>query len=246
MQAIHKLIPLLLMATSAHVVAQGSSELSYTAETYGFASGDLPIRGLGLVLELVDGSSEAPKLRLFGGPAGHPASISISADSDSARTPQGAKRLIGDSNTVHEGSFDWMGYYEVPLEGPLTEGAQFFAQGTHVGIFDLAGVGQALTQNSNGLQVHVVAPTDTPISVGEFRPHLPQEQAELPGTAGLAERLQRCLNSNGDSTKISLYVEGNGGAGANVGGQGSMEILVQRTSEGTYEVILAADLAVKA
>src|SRR5262245_25596568 len=55
-----------------------SQEPVLSAETFGRASGDVPMRGLGLVLELVQDDPAHPMLRLFGGPAGQPATLFIS------------------------------------------------------------------------------------------------------------------------------------------------------------------------
>lgn len=239
---------ILLLATLASAaVAQDLGNVPYSAETYGGASGDTPLQGLGLVLELVDGQTASPMLRLFGGPAGQNAKILVSMDSAATPGPRGMTRLVGGYRAVFEGSFDWMGYYEVPLEVTYAEGSSFFAQGVHTGIFDLAGEGQPLVQLSNGLHVFTeIEEEDAGLGLDDLRPHLPEVQGILPPTTPLAERLQAYLNSEGDSTSIKLHVEGSGGAGANAGAQIEHEFKVERKAEGVFELTLASDLAAKA
>lgn len=231
----------LLTCTSA-ASAQAGSSISYTPETYGDVSGDVPMRGLGLVLELVDARSDAPKLRLFGGPAGHPAAILIGSDRDDVTCAGGERKLIANVLGTHQGAFDWTGAFEVPLSSVALAGGSFFAQGAHASVFDLGPGGTPLMQFSNGLEV---APTAADIELGfeELLPHLPEDAPMLALTATLAERLQTYLNSPGDSARIELHIEGNGGTGAYIGGAGEQEILVERTTDGFYEVHLSTDLA---
>jgi len=257
------IVCLALASLSAVSVAQDGNSSSYSAETYGEASGDTPLRGLGLVLELVDGESSDPKLRLFGGPAGQAAAIVLSTEAARSEGPRGSTLLVEDQGMTIKGTFDSRGYFEVPVTGQAASIGNFHAQGTHVGIFDLAGDGHPLKQYSNGLRVFPTAEADllrdaVQDSIDARRAWelgdggrlvdedlhvlMPERQKPLGANATLAERLQRYLNSAGDSTKIKLHVE----ASAKLGGEVEVEFLIERTAADLYEVKVSADAAATA
>ena len=234
---------LALLALGSLASAQETPFPTYSAETYGSVSGDVPMRGLGLVLELVDGGTAAPKLRLFGGVPGQPASILVGRAPARIDGPRDMTRLVEGPAYTFRGTFDWLGYFEVPLAGALEPGVSIYAQGVHTGILELAPGGEPLVQLSNGLQVTGNEDEQTTLSFDELLPHLPEDVDDLPLTATLAERLQTYLNSEGDSTKIKLHVEGSGGAFANGGLEGEVELLIERTAGGAYELRMSSDLA---
>src|SRR6185503_17663637 len=81
----------------------------------------------------------------------------------------------------------------------------------------------------------------------DFLPHLP-EARDLSGTSGLAEKLQRMLNSSGDSVRVAVEIEGSVGLGieivdAKAGGKLGIEFTIERTEDGLYEVEVGADIA---
>lgn len=239
------LCTLISLSLGAIASAQTGSFTPYSAETYGGVSGDVPMVGLGLVLELVDGDTAAPTLRLFGGPAGQEAAIMLSTGRAAAPGPHASQRLIEESRITYRGAFDWRGYYEVTLD---STGAtpSFFAQGLHVGIFELAPGGEKLMQLSNGLHVFPTVCDEPALGFDDLLPHFPDPIGVLPLTTPLDERLQIYLNSPGDSTKVKLQVEASLGAGANGGAEGEVEFLIKRTADNLYEVSVASDVAAKA
>ncbi len=237
------------LASAALPAAAQSPTLA--AETYGRASGDAPHPELGLVLELVDPGTPDARLRLFGGLPGHPATIVISATPAAAPAgASGAVTLVGPAASTHRGTFDWSGSFELSLSGlgELPAGATLYAQGLHAGILDL-GDGP-LVQLSHGLAFFapvVPAEDDEPLAFDDFLPHLP-EARDLAGTSGFAERLQQMLDSSGDSVRIAVEVEVTAGLGievvdAKAGGKLGFEFELERTTEGLYEVGIAADIA---
>jgi len=234
---------LALLALGSLASAQETSFPTYSAETYGSVSGDVPMRGLGLVLELVDGATPAPKLRLFGGVPGQAASILLGRAPAHVDGPRGMTQLVDGPAFTFRGTFDWLGYYEVPLPGSLDPGVSIYAQGVHTGVLELAPGGGPLVQLSNGLQVTGDPDEDTTLSFDELLPHLPEDVEDLPLTATLAERLQAYLNSAGDATKIKLHVEGSGGYFGNGGAEGEVELAIERSADGFYELRMSSDLA---
>ncbi len=239
------LTTLTCLCLGALASAQAGSFTPYSAETYGGVSGDVPMVGLGLVLELVDGDTPAPKLRLFGGPAGQEAAIMLSTERAASPGPHGSQRLIEVGPITYCGAFDWRGYYEVTLDS-TGAAASFHAQGLHVGIFDLAPGGEKLMQLSNGLHVFPTVVDDHALGFDDLLPHFPDPIGVLPLTTPLDERLQVYLNSPGDSTKVKLQVEASLGTGANGGAEVEVEFLVKRSADGLYEVSVASDVAAKA
>lgn len=237
----------LALALPAGPAAGQDSALA--AETYGRASGDTPLPELGLVLELVDGGTPDARLRLFGGLPGQPATILVSTTKVAAApAPNGAIALVGPTSFRSNGTFDWRGIYELPLAGiELGAGESLYAQGIHTGILDFGGTGP-LQQVSHGLELRGVgAASEEALGFDDFLPHLP-EASDLAGTAGLTERLQRMLNSAGDSVRLALEIEASVGLGievvdAKVGGKVSVEFTLERGEDGLYEVQLGADVA---
>jgi len=239
-------LPLGLAALASPAAAQ---EPTYAAETYGVATGDVPLPDLGLVLELVDNGTPEARLRLFGGCPGHPAAIFVSMSRSEEPAPgpaNGASALVGSSDLVFQGTFDWLGTFEVPLGGlgELGPDDALFVQGVHTGLFDY-GDGP-LVQLSHGLELR--APKgEEPLAFEDFAPHLPAKP-ELPDGKGLAPLLQAMLNSTGDSTRIAVEIEATAGLGVEVvdvkaGGRVGVEFQVERTEEGLYEVTVGADVA---
>lgn len=216
------------------------------AETYGRASGDTPLQGLGLVLELVDAGTPDARVRLFGAPAGHAATILVSTSRAESAGPRGSTMYVGPASLSFQGGFDWLGNFEVPLAvlGKLAPGESLYLQGIHVGLLAL-GDGP-LVQLSHGLEISMpLAPE--PLSFDDLVPHLP-DSPDLASAQGLAEKLQAMLNSPGDSTRIHVEVTATVGLGievvdAKVGGKLEVEFLLERTEEGSYELVLAADVA---
>ena len=238
----------LALALSASASTGSAQEARLGAETYGRASGDAPHTELGLVLELVDPGTPDARLRLFGGIPGQPATIVLSATKvESNPAPNGAITLVGPSTLTFDGTFDWHGSYELPLDGiRLAPGQSLYAQGMHAGILDFGGEGP-LVQLSHGLELRGIGDEEEqPLWFDELLPHLPEE-SDLAGTSGLADRLQRMLNSPGDSARVSVEIEVTVGLGievvdAKAGGKLECEFTVERTADGLYEVALAADL----
>jgi len=236
----HAITTLLLSSLASVASGQEAEPISYSAETYGTASGDVPMRGLGLVLELVGGDSQEPRLRLFGGPAGQPAAIVLAANAAERPGPRGSVQLVEDETITLNGAFDWRGYFEVALPADAPSVGDFHAQGVHVGVFDLAGPGEPLVQVSNGLHVFPTPEEDRSIGFDDLLLHLPPRQEHLPASATLAERLQRYLDSPGDEVKLKLHLEGSYGV---AGAESEAEFVVVRTEDGPYEVRLGADFA---
>jgi len=240
-------LPLLLvLALSAGPAAGQESHL--VAETYGRASGDTPSPELGLVLELVDAGTPHAHLSLFGGIPGQAATIVVSrSKSESAPSANGAITLVGPTLFSSSGTFDWHGIYEFPLNGIAPAAGQaLYAQGIHTGLLDFGGAG-ALQQFSHGLELRVAAQDDEPLWFDDLLPHLPDAR-DLAGTQGLSDKLQRMLNSAGDSVRVALEIEITAGLGIEVvethaGGKLGLEFTVERTPEGHYKVEVAADLA---
>lgn len=231
------------------LAAQAPHGSRLTAETFGSASGDVPLPGLGLVLELVDGHTDQPRLRLFGGVPGHPAAILVAGEraAQAGVGPHGTQLLLGLNLRTLRGTFDARGMFELPLEGlaGLPEGSHVYAQGLHTGVLTLAD--GPLVQASHGIELgrHVDRPE--PLGFDVLLPHLPAERA-LGSHRGLAELLQDALDSAGDSLRLALEVEASLGLGievvdAKAGGKVSVEFTVTRTEEGLYEVVLGADVA---
>lgn len=242
---LHPLPLLACLALGAALHAQGQP---LAGETYGRASGDSPHAELGLVLELVDPGSPDARLRLFGGLPGQPAAIVVSTTkTESAPAPNGAIALVGPALLAAHGSFDWHGSYELSLAGvELAEGQVLYAQGIHTGILDFGGEG-ALQQLSHGLELHRAGTDEQPLWFDDLLPHLP-ESRDLAGTSGLADRLQRMLNSSGDSVRIAVEIEITAGLGieivdAKAGGKLACEFTVERGEDGLYEVAISADVA---
>ncbi|HEX6883515.1 MAG TPA: hypothetical protein VF530_09050 [Planctomycetota bacterium] len=236
-----------LLALGLVVPAHGAAQSPLRAETYGRPSGDVPLDELGLVLELVGGGTTEARLRLFGGLPGHPAAIVVSASRPGAGAEaSGAMPLVGPALLTQSGSFDWTGTFELPLTGlALAAGEVLYAQGLHAGILELGGAPPR--QWSHGLELHPVTEAEAPLWFDEWLPHLPAVD-DLAGARGLAERLQRMLNSAGDQVRLALELEVTLGLGievvdAKAGGKLACEFTVERTDEGLYEVVVGADLA---
>lgn len=232
------------LSLSAPLAAQASLR----AETYGRPSGDVPLEELGLVLELVDPGTPAARLRLFGGLPGHPATIVVSASkAEPAPAASGTLALVGPALLARSGTFDWSGTFELSLAGlELAPGQALYAQGVHTGLLDFGRSG-ALRQGSHGLELRPVLADEAPLWFDEWLPHLPAAD-DLAGARGLAERLQRMLNSEGDAVRLALEIEITVGLGievvdAKAGGKLACEFTVERTAEGLYEVVVGADLA---
>jgi hypothetical protein len=245
-----KTIPFLAcLALGAAVQASTSAQgQPLVAETYGRASGDTPHAELGLVLEFVDPGTPAARLRLFGGLPGQPATIVVSATkTESAPAANGAIALVGPALLAAHGSFDRHGSYELPLAGvELSAGQALYAQGIHTGLLDFGGEG-ALQQFSHGLELRGASEDEQPLWFDDLLPHLP-ESRDLAGTTGLADRLQRMLNSAGDSVRIAVEIGVTVGLGieivdAKAGGKLACEFNVERGEDGLYEVEIAADIA---
>ena len=235
------------------LLAGSASAQGFSAETFGRASGDVPLRGLGLVLELVDAASEQPRLRLFGGAPGHPAMILLAGSRLEAPVagPRATSFLVDPGAQPIHGTFDARGYFEVPLPDPerFQEGRPIHAQGMHTGILELAD--GPLVQLSHGLSLErrAVAPS-TPLGFDELLPHLPAER-QIAGFSDLAELIQTALDSSGDSLRLALEIEASVGLGieivdAKAGGKLGGEFTVTRGEDGTYEVAVGSELTVLA
>ena len=230
------------------IAAQGTS---LETETWGRASGDVPLPGLGLVLELHDPGTPAARLVLSGGSAGHPAAIVLSATKPAgpASGARGTTTLVGPTLERFQGAFDWDGTYSVPCAdlAALPAGAVLFAQGSETGILDFGGAGP-FVQLSHGLEIRAEAVgAEEPLAFDDLLPHLP-ERAELGNASDVADLLQRMLNSAGDSLRLAVEVEATAGLGVEVvtvkaGGKLAIELTVERAPDGLYEVVVAADLA---
>lgn len=222
------------------------------AETFGRASGDVPLRGLGLVLELVQDGSDAPTLRLFGGAPGHPAAILVSTEKRATPLagPRGTQLLVGGHARTIEGAFDARGHFEVPLEAlaDLPADLVVYAQGLHTGIVPF--LDGPLVQASHGIEIARRAEDADTLAFNELLPHLPAER-EIGGAADLAELLQTALDSAGDSIRLAIEVEGTGGLGieivdAKLGGKIAAEFAVARGADGVYETTVGAEVAMLA
>jgi len=237
-----------LLALGLSLPTPLAAQAALRAETYGRPSGDLPLEELGLVLELVDPGTPAARLRLFGGLPGHPAAIVVSASKvEPAPEASGTLALVGPALLARSGTFDWSGTFELSLAGlELAPDQALYAQGVHTGLLDFGGSG-ALRQGSHGLELRPVVVDESPLWFDEWLPHLPKAD-DLAGARGLAERLQRMLNSEGDAVRLALEIEITVGLGievvdAKAGGKLACEFTVERTAEGLYEVVVGADLA---
>jgi hypothetical protein len=236
----------LTLLASAGLAAQ---EPTLTAETFGHASGDVPMRGLGLVLELVQTDPAHPRLRLFGGAAGHPATILLSNGRRATPVsgPRNTQFLIGPDVRTIQGVFDMRGNFETSLDGlaQMPADAIIYAQGVDTGVYDF-GDGP-LVQASHAIELRRRAQDDQGLTLDEFLPHLPADR-KLGQVADLAELLQTALDSTGDSLRLHVEIEASVGlplevADAKVGGKIGAEFTVTRTREGFYETTLAAEFA---
>jgi hypothetical protein len=225
---------------------------SLTAETFGAASGDVPMRGLGLVLELVQEEGVSPVLRLFGGAPGHPATILVSAGRRATPLagPRGTSLLVGAPARTIEGAFDARGRFEVSLEAlaDLPADLVIYAQGLHTGIVPFAD--GPLIQASHGIEIARRADEQGAVAFDELLPHLPAAR-ELGKPSDLAELLQTALDSAGDSLRLKIEVEGTGGLGIEIvdgklGGNVEVEFAVARGADGVYETSVGAEVAMLA
>lgn len=245
--------PRVLRASAAGLglalLAGAAGAQGFSTETFGSASGDVPLRGLGLVLELVDADTEAPRLRLFGGIPGHPATILVStipAESPVAG-PRRTRFLVAGAPHAFQGTFDARGTFEAPVDGleRLPQGLTVHAQGLHTAI--LAFSDGPLVQASHGLTFERRTDETAALGFDDLLPHLPAQRG-LEGVGDLAELLQTALDSAGDSLRLAFEIEVTVGLGievveAKAGGKIELEATVTRTAEGRYEVEVAADLA---
>ncbi len=222
------------------------------AETFGSASGDVPLPGLGLVLELVDGQAAEPRLRLFGGAPGHPATLLVSTQRSDAPVagPRNTRFLVGPVVHTIEGSFDGRGIFEVPLAGlaDLSDEGRVYAQGVHTGLLQF--LDGPLVQASHGIELARRVEQTDPLGFDDLLPHLPDDR-ELAGFEGLAELIQGALDSERDSLRLAIEIDGSVGLGievadVKVGAKIAVEFTVTRTEQDLYEVAVGADLALLA
>lgn len=236
-----------LAALALAVLASAAPGQGLTSETFGSVSGDVPFRGLGLVLELVGADTEHPRLRLFGGLPGHPAAILLASGRAEVpgAGPRGTRQLVsGDAQAIH-GRFDARGYFEVSIDPSVAQASNgLCAQGVHTGVLQL--VDGPRIQCSHGLEVRCAA---APVATGfdELLPHAPEARS-LGEPESLAALLQDALDSGGDQLHLALELEVTVGLGievvdAKAGGKVGFEVTVTRATDGTYEVELAEDVA---
>jgi len=264
------LASLLLVSPLAAQEADGPVPMS--GEAFGEGSGDRVLPGLGLVLELVDGSTAAPKLRLSGGLPGNDAAISTAFSSVEQVAGDLTSYLSPDAGTVH-GSFDARGVFELSIAGwerIAASGLELYAQGAE------AGVGfSTVHELSHGLRVFATpadeafagttldpTPEEGLFSITNPIANLPeadtlyvtQRVEELlsidsledflpPGLQGVLASL---LERTGD--KATLHLEGHIScavvAVTNVGGALTLEVSIERLPNGVLELKTQRKVAV--
>ena len=258
-RTLRDLLSPLALALSAALLAPAAGAgdsaefIPYESETYGTATGDiaLPFVG-GLILELVNGDTATPSLRLFGGIPGHSAAIMVAADKTSVVDANGTA-LIAGTPLVYSGQFDWTGYYEVPIEllpQSAAGMASMFAQGIHTTGQNISADNGTVYELSNGLEffpkpVEVVEEA----SLASLLPHLPDDRkGKMVIAQGLEEKLRAALNSSGDELVVKLKLSGSCATGAalNVGVVREFQAKVSRTDEGRYDVEIGQDVAMSA
>lgn len=237
------------------LLAPASSALQGTplrAETFGSVSGDVPLRGLGLVLELVDGQGAQPRLRLFGGAPGHPATLLLSTERPEtpAAGPRDTRFLVGPFVSTIQGTFDGRGIFEVPIQGleNLPDDGRIYAQGVHTGLLQF--LNGPLVQASHGIEIARRVETVEALGFDDLLPHLPVDR-ELAGFQGLAELIQDALDSEGDSLRLAIEIEASLGLGIEIvdvkaGAKVAVEFTVTRTEQDLYEVTVGGDVAILA
>ena len=235
--------------------ADESEFTPYHATTYGRASGDVPLPGFGLILELVGGDSAQPRLRLFGGIPGNYASILISGESDRVDDGQGNLTLIGGQPVVITGFFDGRGGFELPLEelpAGSGSGEVFFAQGTHCGVINIDPTDGPMLELSNGLSFYPAPDAETAITLGDFLPQLPENRIQAVRSAldnrDLEQTVREALNSAGDSISLKLDLKGSIGVVPTVplGGKTQIEVAIKRTEDRRYELTIDREAAATA
>ena len=175
----------------------GQPPATVWAKAWGDPSGDQVVPGFGLVLELLHGDSDEPRLRLSGGLPGHAAVVFVADEPDGtldaygtwnigetggplALVDKGAKLLLpDDAQVLTKGSFDWRGTFEMPWPGQ-PEGTEVWVQGVESGGYFAQG--SASTQMSHALQVRsgvqVTDHTNKPLLPAPLPPSLPVQGAK--------------------------------------------------------------------
>lgn len=245
---------LIAAALLAATAAPGSAAAAtYQSETYGRASGDTPLPSLGLVLELVDGDTTAPKLRLFGGVPGNAATILVSGAADAVAGPHGSTVLLAGQPIPISGTFDWMGYFEVSIDELPDRAAgveRVYAQGMQTGAAGIDATLGTMLELSNGLEFFPAPdPVQSPFSLADLKPNLPEHRLiEMQDAEGLEAKLRTALNSPGDEVVVTLEVSASVAivAAVNVGGEIGLGAKVTRRDDGRYDVEIGGDAAAKA
>ncbi len=232
------------LATSLANAGDGFTHL--LSEAYGRASGDTPLPNVGLILELVDGDTPAPKLRLFGGFPGNEARIVIAPEKAQIETESGIW-LTGGASISVSGEFDANGYFVAELgdipSSPFPT-SHLFAQGTHTGPWGIADAYGSMLELSNGVEFYAAEVDEQILTLDELLSHLPEDRTEKVENAdGLQEKLYRALNSPGDAVSLKLGLEATVGVGAAVGGKTKHDFQVKRTEDAQYLLSMEADVA---
>lgn len=239
--------------TPVAALAQDADFTPYQATTYGRASGDLPMPGFGLILELVGGDTPRPSLRLFGGIPGNHASIVISGLPGHAEDGRGNITLVGGQPAVISGQFDGRGRFELDL-GALPAGSSqtgvFYAQGTQTGAISIDPSDGPTFELSNGVSFKPASSVEAELALVDFLPHLPVDRGpDVLGalvTGDIEQTVRAALNSANDSIALKLEGNGTGGAGANGGMKIEFEVEIKRTEDGRYELTVAQEAAATA
>lgn len=240
---------LLSLCSTNAALAKGKEVSHYSGTTYGKPSGGRPFLNQGLLLELVDGQGENPRIRMFGGTPESMAAITFS----SSITGSDTGVLVGTPEHLVNGTFDWNGYVEFPLSAlkdRMSAGAPLYAQGVQLGTSGVDPFGWAGIEYSNGVAVTPRAEQEVPkLTLSDFAPRLPERRVDEVNDAlydfEMIQALRTALNSAGDEVKLELNAKLNVAvvAAVNLGGKIKLTVGVKRTGDDQYDLYLDQEVA---